>query len=51
MSFVRIVLNAFFSVAKDFGEGAAKDFPVSSLVKQFIHVTRAPPALIHPNVF
>ena len=26
-------------------------FPVSSLVKQFLHVTRAPPALIHHNVF
>ena len=26
-------------------------FPISSLVKQFLHFTRAPPALIHPNVF
>ena len=26
-------------------------FPVSLLVKQFLHVTRAPPALVHPNVF
>ena len=26
-------------------------FPVSSLVKQFLYVTRAPPAFIHPNVF
>ena len=25
-------------------------FPVSSLVKQFLHFTRAPPTLIHPNV-
>ena len=25
-------------------------FPVSALVKQFLHFTRAPPALIHPNV-
>ena len=24
---------------------------MSSLVKQFLHVTRAPPALVHPNVF
>ena len=24
---------------------------VSSLVKQFLHFTRAPPALVHPNVF
>ena len=26
-------------------------FPILSLVKQFLHFTRAPPALIHPNVF
>ena len=25
-------------------------FPVSSIVKQFLHFTRAPPTLIHPNV-
>ena len=25
-------------------------FPVPTLVKQFFHFTRAPPALIHPNV-
>ena len=25
-------------------------FPVLALVKQFLHFTRAPPALIHPNV-
>ena len=25
-------------------------FPVSFLVKQFLHFTRAPPAYIHPNV-
>ena len=25
-------------------------FPVWSLVKQFLYVTRAPPMLIHPNV-
>ena len=25
-------------------------FPISSLVKQFLHLCRAPPALIHPNV-
>ena len=25
--------------------------PVPSLVKQFLHFTRAPPALIHPNAF
>ena len=26
-------------------------FPVSSLVKQFLHFTRAPPALVHSNIF
>ena len=26
-------------------------FPVSSTVKQFLHATRAPPVLIHSNVF
>ena len=25
-------------------------FPVSAIVRQFLHFTRAPPALIHPNV-
>ena len=25
-------------------------FPVSAIVKQFLHFTRAPPTLIHPNV-
>ena len=25
--------------------------PISSLVKQFLYFTRAPPTLIHPNVF
>ena len=26
-------------------------FPVPSLVKQFLHFTRAPPVIVHPNVF
>ena len=26
-------------------------FPISLLVKEFLHVTQAPPTLIHPNVF
>ena len=26
-------------------------FPIPSLVKEFLYFTRAPPALIHPNVF
>ena len=30
---------------------ASLRFPVSLLVKQFLHFTRAPPVLIHPNVF
>ena len=25
-------------------------FPVSSLIKQFLHFSRAPPALVHPNI-
>ena len=25
-------------------------FPVPAIVKQFLHFTRAPPALVHPNV-
>ena len=25
-------------------------FPVPALVKQFLHFTRAPPALVHPNI-
>ena len=29
---------------------AGLHFPVSSLVKKFLHFTIAPPALIHPNV-
>ena len=29
---------------------AGLGFPVPAIVKQFLHFTRAPPALIHPNV-
>ena len=29
---------------------AGLHFPVLTIVKQFLHFTRAPPALIHPNV-
>ena len=25
-------------------------FPVSSLIKQFLHFSGAPPALVHPNI-
>ena len=41
--------NAVYFTREQFLAGLV--FPVSSLVKQFLHVTRAPPALIHPNVF
>ena len=41
--------NAVYFTQEQFAAGLR--FPVSSLVKQFLHVTRAPPALIHPNVF
>ena len=30
---------------------AGLPFPISSLVKQFLHFTKAPPTLVHPNVF
>ena len=29
---------------------AGLHFPIPTIVKQFLHFTRAPPALIHPNV-
>ena len=41
--------NAIYFTREQFLDGLR--FPVSSLVKQFLHVTRAPPALIHPNIF
>ena len=41
--------NAVYFTWEQFAAGLC--FPVSLLVKQFLHVTRAPPALIHPNVF
>ena len=41
--------NAIYFTLEQFAAGLR--FPVSSLVKQFLHITRAPPALIHPNVF
>ena len=40
--------NAVFFTRKHLTTGLR--FPVSSLVKQFLHFTRAPPAYIHPNV-
>ena len=41
--------NAVYFIREQFAAGLC--FPVSSLVKQSLHVTRAPPALVHPNVF
>ena len=41
--------NVVYFIENQFAAGI--HFPVSSLVKQFLHVTWAPPALIHPNVF
>ena len=43
------VNNAIYFTREQFAAGLR--FPVSSLVKKFLHITRAPPALIHPNVF
>ena len=39
--------NAVFFTREQLAIGL--HFPVLALVKQFLHVTRAPPALIHPN--
>ena len=41
--------NAIYFTREQFADGLR--FPISSLVKQFLHVTPAPPALIHPNIF
>ena len=41
--------NAVYFTREQFAVGLR--FPIPSLVKQFLHFTRAPPALIHPNVF
>ena len=40
--------SAIYFTREQFAAGL--HFPVSSLMKQFLHVSRAPPALIHPNV-
>ena len=40
--------NAVFFTREQLAVGLL--FPVPSLVKQFLHFTRAPPALIHPNI-
>ena len=41
--------NVVYFTPEQFAAGLR--LPVPSLVKQFLHFTRAPPALIHPNVF
>ena len=41
--------NTVYFTREQFAVGLC--FLISSLVKQFLHVTRAPPELIHPNVF
>ena len=41
--------NTVYFTREQFAAGLC--FPVSSLVKQFLHVTRAPPLLDHLNVF
>ena len=40
--------NGVFFTPKHLAAGLR--FPVPAMVKQFLHFTRAPPALIHPNV-
>ena len=40
--------NTIFFTREELAVGLR--FPVSSLVKQFLHFTRVPPALFHPNV-
>ena len=40
--------NAIFFTRKQLAAGLR--FPVLSLVNKFLHFTRVPPALIHPNV-
>ena len=41
--------NAIYFIKEQFDVGFR--LPIPSFVKQFLHFTRAPPALIHPNVF
>ena len=41
--------NAIYFTREQFAYGLR--FSISSSVKKFLHVTWAPPALIHPNVF
>ena len=48
-STIRQADNAVYFTREQFAAGLR--FPVSLLVKQFLQVTRAPPVLIHSNVF
>ena len=48
-STIRQVDNVVYFTWEQFAAG--RRFLVSSLVKQFLHVTRASPVLVHPNVF
>ena len=41
--------NVIYFTQEQFAAGLC--FPVPSLVKQFLHFTRAPPALVHLNLF
>ena len=41
--------NAIYFTREQFAAGLR--FPIPYLVKQFLHFTKAPPTLIHPNVF
>ena len=41
--------NAIYFTREQFVAGLR--FPVPLLVKQFLHFTRVPPVLIHPNIF
>ena len=46
---IRWANNVVYFTREQFAAGLR--FPITSLVKQLLHLTRAPPALIHPNIF
>ena len=48
-SIVGAAYNVIYFTREQFA--ARLCLPISSLVKQFLHFTRASPALVHPNVF
>ena len=48
-STMRATYNVVYCTRERFIVGLCLTIP--SLVKQFLHFTRAPPALVHPNVF